>query len=36
MMDNKDLDFDKTHIHLYDVEIPNLLKKAIEVTFSPP
>ena len=31
MMDNKDLDFDKTHIHFYDVEIPNLLKKAIEL-----
>ena len=30
MMDNKDIDFDKKHIHFYDEDIPNLLKKAIE------
>jgi len=30
MMDNKDIDFDKKHIHFYDADIPNLLKKAIE------
>ena len=31
MIQNKDLDFDKTHIHFYDVEIPNLLRKAVEL-----
>ncbi len=31
MIENYDLNFDKTHIHFYDREVPNLLRKAAEL-----